>query len=124
MLNRRQLLLVLPGQAFTHQLLRLGIAGIGLRRIASNHARELVEQQDKCQPTLRRVCPLTQTAGQSLLDQLTKALTRLGILLGPIAEPQLVMAGSYCMGAGGLGIRTEPPLQQRRPRHVRRCDTQ
>ncbi|MCY1186022.1 hypothetical protein D9M73_268530 [compost metagenome] len=77
-----------------------------MRRIAVDHARQLIEQQNQTQPALRALQPLVQTARQGLLDQIAEALLRLDVVV--LAEPQRALLVSDVLRAGAP---SEPPLQ-------------
>ncbi|KAF1053646.1 MAG: hypothetical protein GAK43_01316 [Stenotrophomonas maltophilia] len=108
--DRLQLLIEAGLQALAHQYLSLGIAGIGARLIAEDHARQLIQQQDQPQPALRRAGPGLQFAGQGLAHQAPEAIAAIGIATGVLAEPQAVALGSHLGGQQGIA---EPPVQQR-----------
>ncbi|MNH19311.1 hypothetical protein D3C79_790410 [compost metagenome] len=100
--------MIIPGlvQALHHQDLGTPVAIEGMRRVAVDHARQLVEQQNQTQPALRALQPLVQTARQGLLDQIAEALLRLDVVV--LAEPQRTLLVSDVLRAGAP---SEPPLQ-------------
>ncbi|MNJ57417.1 hypothetical protein D3C77_530050 [compost metagenome] len=93
------------------QRLGPGITGKRGGRAPVNHASQLVQADQLGQPAVRLRCPV-QLAAQGLLDPPAEALARLGILLGPVAKPQPVLARRLLARRGGCA---EPPVEQRLP---------
>ena len=111
-LDRLQLAIQPGGQALADQRLGARIAGVGTRRVAEDHSRQLVEQQDQRQPALRRAGPVGQPAVQGLANQATETDIRGFVLAGALAEPQAVALGGDVAGVQGVA---EPPVEQRLP---------
>ncbi|MNV91402.1 hypothetical protein D3C71_1858940 [compost metagenome] len=86
--------------------MRTPVAIEGARRVAVDHARQLVKQQDQPKPALRALQPLIQTTRQGLLDQIAEALLRLDVVV--LAKPQRALLVSDVLGTDAP---SEPPLQ-------------
>ncbi len=96
------------GHAVPHKLQCAFAAGERLRCAAMDHARQLVEQQDKREPALRRPCPIVQLTGKCSFAEATETFPRFGILFRLVAEPEAVLRVCYFSGGNAL---TEPPVQ-------------
>ena len=116
-LDRRQQHVAAVGQAIAHQLLGALVAGERLRRVAMDHARQLIEQQYQREPALGQFGPVLQLAVQSLFDQCAEALARLVVLFCAVAKPESLLFSRDLAGAGALA---EPPVEQVLPGRLHR----
>ena len=65
------------------------VAGIGTRAVAEDHARQLVQQQEQCQPAVRLSGPVGEPAGQGLVHQLAEALAGFGVWARALRPPPM-----------------------------------
>lgn len=96
--DRSQLTVIAAGESLEHGPARHGIGGEGADGPTPDVARHLVEQQNQCEPSPRRVLPVIERATGSQLGKPLESPPNLRIRRRIVTPPQ------GCLGLRDLGI--------------------